>query len=127
MSTLLNKKYANIFLHDVQNGDVVVDEGKTLRDYITEYMTRAKNDQIHRFSTSIGVDEAMLRSFMQLKVTEANINEFGRFDKLKATVDKATAKTFLESLEGAVIKPFQVNMKVDQILRKFILEGGFDF
>ena len=120
------QKYANIFLHDVQNGDVVVDEGKTLRDYITEYMTRAKNDQIHRFSTSISVDEEMLRSFMQLKVTEANINEFGRFDKLKATVDKATAKTFLESLEGAVIKPFQVNMKVDQILRKFILEGGFD-
>ena len=119
-------KYANIFLHDVQNGDVVVDEGKTLRDYITEYMTRAKNDQIHRFATSIGVDEAMLRSFMQLKVTDANINEFGRFDKLKATVDKATAKAFLEALEGAVIKPFQVNMKVDQILRKFILEGEFD-
>ena len=120
------QKYANIFLHDVQNGDVVVDEGKTLRDYITEYMTRAKNDQIHRFAISIGVDEAMLRSFMQLKVTEANINEFGRFDKLKATVDKAIAKTFLESLEGTAIKPFQINMKVDQILRKFILEGGFD-
>lgn len=81
----------------------------------------------HCRGTSISVDEEMLRSFMQLKVTEANINEFGRFDKLKATVDKATAKTFLESLEGAVIKPFQVNMKVDQILRKFILEGGFDF
>ena len=30
------QKYANIFLHDVQNGDVVVDEGKTLRDYITD-------------------------------------------------------------------------------------------
>ena len=30
------QKYANIFLHDVQNGDTVVDEGKTLRDYITE-------------------------------------------------------------------------------------------
>lgn len=120
------QKYANIFLHDVQNGDVVVDEGKTLRDYITEYMTRAKDDQIHRFATAISVDEVMLRSFMQLKVTEANINEFCRFDKLKATVDRATAKVFLEALEGAVIKPFQVNMKVDQILRKFILEGGFD-
>lgn len=53
------QKYANIFLHDVQNGDVKVDEGKTLRDYITEYMTRAKNDQIHRFAVAIGVDEAM--------------------------------------------------------------------
>ena len=68
----------------------------------------------------------MLRAFMQLKVTEANINEFGRFDKLKATVDRTTAKAFLEAIEGSVIKPFQINMKVDQLLRKFILEGGFD-
>lgn len=120
------QKYANIFLHDVQNGDVVVDDGKTLRDYITEYMTSAKNDQIHRFAEALGVDETMLRDFMQLRVTEANINEFGRFDKLKATVNRENAKMFLETLEGAVIKPFQINMKMDQILRKFILEGGFD-
>lgn len=120
------QKYANIFLHDVQNGDVVVDDGKTLRDYITEYMTSAKNDQIHRFAEALGVDETMLRDFMQLRVTEANINEFGRFDKLKATVNRENAKMLLETLEGAVIKPFQINMKMDQILRKFILEGGFD-
>ena len=120
------QKYANIFLHDVQNGDTVVDEGKTLRDYITEYMASAKNDQIHRFAQALGADEAMLRDFMRLRVTDANINEFGRFDKLKATVDKGGAKAFLEALEGADIKPFQVNMKVDQILRKFILGGGFD-
>ena len=68
----------------------------------------------------------MLRDFMRLSVTDANINEFVRFNKLKATVDKGGAKAFLEALEGADIKPFQVNMKVDQILRKFILGGGFD-
>ncbi|MBO5512895.1 MAG: type I restriction endonuclease subunit R [Clostridia bacterium] len=124
--TQLEQKYANIFLHDVQNGDVTVDEGKTLRDYITEYMTRAKNDQIRKFATAIGVDETMLRKLMQLKLTEANINEFGRFDKLKATVDRTTAKAFLEALEGTTIKPFQINMKLDQVLRRFILEGGFD-
>lgn len=124
--TQLEQKYANIFLHDVQNGDVTVDEGKTLRDYITEYMTRAKNDQIRKFATAIGVDETMLRKLMQLKLTEANINEFGRFDKLKATVDRTTAKAFLETLEGTTIKPFQINMKLDQVLRRFILEGGFD-
>ena len=120
------QKYANIFLHDVQNGDVVVDEGRTLRDYITEYMTSAQNDQIHRFATAIGVDETILRSFMQSKITEANINEFGKFDTLKATVDTEKAKTFLEMIEGKPIKKFQINMKIDQMLRRFILEGGFD-
>ena len=63
---------------------------------------------------------------MQLKLTEANINEFGRFDKLKATVNRDIAKAFLETFEGHPIKAFQTNMKVDQILRRFILEGGFD-
>ena len=120
------QKYANIFLHDVQNGDVVVDEGRTLRDYITEYMTSAKNDQIHRFATAIGVDETMLRSFMQSKITDANINEFGKFDTLKASVDQEKAKAFLEMMEGKPIKRFQINMKIDQMLRRFILEGGFD-
>ena len=37
-----------------------------------------------------------------------------------------TAKSFLEAFEGVTIKPFQVNMKLDQVLRRFILEGGFD-
>ena len=89
-------------------------------------MTSAKNDQIHRFAEALGADETMLRDFMQLRVTEANINEFGRFDKLKVTVNRDSAKVFLETLEEAAIKPFQINMKVDRILRKFILEGGFD-
>jgi type I restriction enzyme R subunit len=105
---------------------VTVEDGKTLRDYITEYMTRAKNDQIYRFSIAIGVDESELRSFLQIKVTDANINEFGRFDRLKATIDTVTAKTYLEKVEGKSIKPFQVNMKIDQVLRMFILDGGFD-
>ncbi len=120
------QKYANIFLHDVQSGDVTVDDSKTLRDYITEYMTRAKNDQIHRFSVSIGVDEKALRAFMQLKVTEANINEFGRFDSLKNLVNKVTAQAFFEALEGKTIKAFKVPMLIDQVLRKFIISGGFD-
>lgn len=120
------QKYANIFLHDVQNGDVTVDEGKTLRDYITEYMTSAKNDQIHRFATAIGVDEGLLRSFMQLKVTEANINEFGRFDNLKQSVDVALAKAYFESVSGESIKTFRIPMMIDQLLRRFLFEGGFD-
>ena len=120
------QKYANIFLHDVQNGDVVVDERKTLRDYITEYMTSAKNDQIHRFAAALGVDEALLRNFMQQKVTEININEFGRFDNLKQTVDVTLAKAYFERISGEPIKAFRVPMMIDQLLRRFIFEGGFD-
>lgn len=44
------QKYANIFIKDVQMGNVEPEEGKTMKDYIAEYMRRAKDDQIFRFS-----------------------------------------------------------------------------
>ena len=51
------QKYANIFLHDIQRGDVVVTKGKTFRDYITEYLSKAKDDQIHKIAVALGVDK----------------------------------------------------------------------
>ena len=120
------QKFANIFLHDIQRGDVTPEEGKTLRDYIAEYMARAKDDQIYRVAVVLGLDEGKLRNLMALKVTEANINEFGRFDALKSTVDKTKAKEYFEKIEGVKIIPPKVPMKVDKLLRDFILNGGFE-
>ena len=120
------QKYANIFLHDIQRGDVVITEGKTLRDYITEYLSKAKDDQIHRVAVALGVDEVKLRTIMSLRLNSTNINEFGRYDELKKTVNKAKAKEYFEKIEGTKIIPPKVNVKVDNLLREFILGGGFE-
>lgn len=120
------QKYANIFLHDIERGDVVAEDGKTLRDYITEYQFRAKDDQIHRFATIFDLDEDKLRNMMGLNLNEATINEFGRFDELKKSVDKTKAKAFFEAYEQTKLIPPKVNMKTDQLLRQFILTGGFE-
>ena len=120
------QKFANIFLHDIERGDVVPESGKTLRDYITEYQTRAKNDQIHRFAQTFGLDEEKLRYMMSLGLAEGNINEFGRLDELSRTIDKAKAKAFFEAKEGVKLIPPKVNMKMDQLLRLFIISGGFE-
>ena len=120
------QKYANIFLHDVQRGDVTIEEGKTIRDYITEYQHRAKNDQIYRFAEVFGLDEELLRNMMELHLTENNINEFGRLDELKKTVDKTKAKKYFDNLEGQPIIMPKVNIRTDKILREFILSGGFE-
>ncbi len=120
------QKYANIFLHDIERGEVIPEEGKTLRDYITEYQYRAKDDQVHRFAEALGLNEEKLRSLMNLDLNENNINEFGRFDELKQTVDKGKAKAFFEAKEKCKLIPPKVNMKIDQILRSFILNGGFE-
>lgn len=120
------QKYANIFLHDIQRGDVKVAEGKTLRDYINEYLSKAKYDQIHRVSVALDVDEDMLRNMMSLNLNESNLNEFGRFAELSNTVDKAKAKEYFEKVENTRIMPFKVKMKADNLLRNFILNGGYE-
>ena len=119
------QRFANMFLLDVQRGKVTVDEGKTLMEYISEYRAAARNDSIHRFATDIGVDEAMLRSFMDRHVTNENINEFGLFDSLMNSVDMAVAKAYFENQEGHEIKPFRIRAKVDNALRKFILAENY--
>ena len=115
------QKYANIFLHDLETGDIHADGSKTIRDYINEYLENAKNDEIHKMAVSLGLDEILLRDMMTLKLDKLTLNEFGRFDRLKATVDKATAKTYFESVEGKKIPMPKVNIKVDNLLRDFIL------
>lgn len=120
------QKYASIFLRDVQRGSVSIQSGKTFRDYITEYQFNAKNDQIHKISNILGLEEAKLRSMMDSGVTEKNINEYGRFNELKDTVDKTKAKEYFEKLEDKKIPAFKVNIRIQNLLQKFILEGGFD-
>lgn len=120
------QKYANIFLHDIQRGDIEISESKTLRDYINEYLIKAKDDQIHRVATALGVDEEKLRNLMSLKLNSTNINEFGRYDELKKTVNKEKAKEYFEQIEGAKIIPPKVNVKVDNLLRAFILGSGIE-
>lgn len=120
------QKYAELFLHDIQQGNVQAQPGKTFRDYITEYMEAAKNDQIHRLAALLGLDEDMLRGMMSRHITEENINEYGRFDALKGTVDLAKAKAYFEAREGHMIIPPMVHPKVDKLLRSFIQRGGFD-
>lgn len=63
---------------------------------------------------------------MALHVTDATINEFGRFDELKASVDLTVARQYFERIEGKQILPFKLPMKVDTMLRKFILADGFE-
>ena len=121
-----DQKYANIFLHDVQSGEIDVQEDKTLRDYINEYKYNAKNDQTHKFAETFGLDEDKLRSMMELNLNELNINEFGRLDDLKKSVDKQKARAYFESVEGAKVLPYKVNIRMDSLLRKFILSGGFE-
>lgn len=126
MLTQEEQKYAYLFLHDIQRGDVNISPDKTLRDYINDYMLRAKTDQIHQMALNLGLDEQKLSDIMSLKLNDSNLNEFGRYDELKQTVDKTKAKEYFERIEGVNLIPPKVSIKTDKLLREFILSGGMD-
>lgn len=128
------QKFANIFLNDVQRGDVKPEAGKTFRDYITDYLANAKQAQITEVVNALAEPKGAyvaefknkLSAMLHTDVTLSNINEFGRFDALKACVDKTKAKEHFEELEGKNLPVFKVNMKIDQLLQDFIINGGGD-
>lgn len=128
------QKYANIFLNDVQRGEVILEQDKTFRQYITEYSAFAKTVQINKLVEVFGSAEAesiaefksKLSRMLNAGITDANINQFARFDDLKNHVDKTKAKTYFETLENTSISAFKVNMKVETLLQDFIIGGGFD-
>ncbi len=121
-----DQRFAELFLHDVERGDATLKEGMTLRDYITSYAHKAKNAQVERVVEALGINGELLTTMTALDLTEANINEFGRFDNLKDSVDKSRAKAFFEQKEGKSLPLFKVNTRAAALLKRFILEGGFD-
>ncbi|TPF96155.1 DEAD/DEAH box helicase [Bifidobacterium sp. UTCIF-39] len=120
------QRLAELFLHDVERGDVTVEDGCTLRDYITRYAKREKNEQIDKIVDQLGVDRSLIEEFMLRLINETNINEFGRFDRLMASVDRNKAKAFFERHEHRKLPPYKIPMRAQQLLKRFVLEGGFD-
>lgn len=120
------QKYASLFLRDIERGDAVISEGKTLREYITEYQVRAKNDQISKCARIFGLDEVKLRYFMTINATPEAINEYGKFDELKNTADLAKSRKYFETIENAQLSTALIHMKLDVYLRDFIIKGGIE-
>ena len=113
--------FANLWLHDVASGDAVLMEDKTVADYINDYKQTHQDRQIAQLIAAIGVDESQLRVLLAAQLTEVNIDEYGRFSTLKASVDQARAKNYLEHREGTSLSLFKVNREVEKLLRGFIL------
>ena len=116
------QKYANIFLHDIQRGDVELDETKSFKEYITQYQANAQDAEVRKLVETFGLDATKLQEMMKIEINENNINDYGRFDELKNSVDRVKAKVYFEALEGGTIPAFKVSMGIDRELRKFLLQ-----
>ena len=82
--------------------------------------------KIEKMVALLGLDKLKLQEMLNTGITESNINEYGRFDSLQNSVDKEKAKAYFEALEGCKIPSFKVNMKVYNLLKEFIMKGGYE-
>ena len=124
--TQSEQKYAKLFLHDLQRGDAQLIEGHTFRDYINDYKDNAENAQLNAVVGALGLDKNLLITLMADNIDEKNLNNFGRFDALKATVDNGKAKAYFEKQDGNAMPPFKLNMRIDKFLKQFVLDQADD-
>lgn len=119
------QKHAEILLRDIHRGDIQIDGSRTFRDYLVDYQAKTRNEEVAAVVSMLGVDEDKLIALMNINATEGNLNEYGRFDELKATINKQKAKACFEAISGEALSPAKVNIKAATLLRRFLLEPSF--
>lgn len=117
------QKQANKLLIDIQAGNLIIEAGKTLQDYIVSAQAEEEDKALQVVVDALGLDVNKLKALAKGNVSAANLNDYGRFDELKATVDKTKAKAFLEDKLGLKLTPPKVNIELNKFLREFILQG----
>lgn len=118
------QKQARKLLIDIQAGNLIIEAGKTLQDYITSAQAEEEDQALQVLVDALGLDGKQLKALMLGNVTATNLNDYGRFDKLKESVDKTKAKTYLEQKLGQSLIPPKVNIELNTLLREFILQDS---
>ena len=109
-----DQKFAELFLHDVQSGDIKLDSDLALSDYITTYKQKDANDKVLKIIKDLGLDGDLLRALLARKYTSENL-DLGRLNDLKETVDREKAKVYFNEE-----RIFYLNIRIDEFLRELI-------
>lgn len=117
--------YAELLIHDIERKDVEIKEEYTFKDYIYDYIYRAKDERIHKVAEIFGLDEVLLKEYISLNLNKDNINEYGRFNKLQKTIDDEKAKEYYIKTKGGLNKPLpMIKIWAINCVKDFILSGG---
>ncbi len=117
---------AKLIIHEIERNEIQVNEDTRFMDLITERIIQKESNEINNVAIKFGLNGNLLREMLNKNLSESNINQLGAFDKLKETVDKEKAKNYLETLTGISIPQRKINIKIDKVLRGFILNKGGD-
>ena len=116
---------AEAILEDIYSGAFkIYDDDRTLAEYIEIYGRSRLKESIAKFSEAFGFDKSLISRIMSFNLKEDELLQGGHFDKIMLTLDREKAKSTIERITGASIKPHRVVQQAEGYLRRFILSKG---
>lgn len=116
---------AEKIINDLKNGKMNRKElEKGVKTLIYEIINGEKIQKINKYVEAFGLNGDMLSKLLAIAPDDRNLDENGRFTKLKDTVDKNKAKLFFEAKDQKSYSLIKINILIDTELRAFILSKG---
>ena len=120
------QEIADMIINDLENGDLKIVDDWDFNQYINAYSISELDKQLDALVNFTGVDKEKVKDLLNLRLTDKNLNEYGRYDALKNTVNDDLVLRNLTRLKGEEVPKFKAKFYVDKLLRKFILEEPFN-
>ena len=117
----IHQKYAREIISDIRQGTLIVEDEKTLMQYICEYIERDLDKTISDEAGLFGLNKQLLKEIYRTSSNERELNEHNRFERLKssANLEKVIAKK--KKKENKPCSEFSARVKLDTELKNFIL------
>ena len=116
------QQYADLFLHDIQSGNIMFEEGKSLDEYIAGYMLNELELKILKMSDEFGLDREQLKNLKTLRLNESNIDSFNRYTNLVNTAEIDKVVEHYSKICGSNVSRKDAMQKLNKDLREFLLE-----
>ena len=120
------QRYAERFVHAVENGKADLVPGKTFRQYIADYMKADEYARINRVVRRLGCRFNLLRKLLERKVNSSTLDNYGKFTELKNSVNKIKAREFFKLVLRNEYVELRLPLYCEEYLRFFLLSGGQD-
>ena len=103
------------------------DTSVTFREYLSRYKAAAKDSHIHSLMRVTGLVEKLIADTLDLSDgTTRSYKDHGRGKALQDGVDDEVFASWLNSVAGQEIPPWEVDDYRDNLIEDFFTQGGFD-
>ena len=118
-----DQKLANIIIHDIQSGNLIISEDTTMIDIINEYRSSKRDKAIHDFCQKWFIDENKFNRFVSEYTSLDEINEYGKLDKFIESVDITKVSEYLSDKYCKNVSPFKATRDLRKAIQSFMASG----